>query len=59
MGERRGAYRTLAGKPEGRRPLGRPRRRWEDNIKMDIREVVWGAWSGSSWPRIETGGGLL
>jgi hypothetical protein len=39
MGERRGAYRALVGKPEGRRPLGRPRRRWEDNIKMDFREV--------------------
>jgi hypothetical protein len=39
MGERRGAYRTLVGKPEGRRLLGRPRRRWEDNIKMDLREV--------------------
>jgi hypothetical protein len=39
MGERTGAYRALVGKPEGRRPLGRPRRRWEDNIKMDLREV--------------------
>jgi hypothetical protein len=39
MGERRGAYRALVGKPEGLRPLGRPRRRWEDNIKMDLREV--------------------
>jgi hypothetical protein len=39
MGERRGAYRAVVGKPEGRRPLGRPRRRWEDNIKMDLREV--------------------
>jgi hypothetical protein len=36
MVERRGAYRALVGKPEGRRPLGRPRRRWEDNIKMDL-----------------------
>jgi hypothetical protein len=36
MCERRGAYRALVGKPEGRRPLGRPRRRWEDNIKMDL-----------------------
>jgi hypothetical protein len=36
MGKRRGPYRTLVGKPEGRRPLGRPRRRWEDNIKMDF-----------------------
>jgi hypothetical protein len=42
MGERRGAYRALVGKPEGRRPLGRPRRIWEDNIKMDLREVGWG-----------------
>jgi hypothetical protein len=39
MGERRGAYRALVGKPEGRRPLGRPRRKWESNIKMDLREV--------------------
>ena len=39
MGERRGAYRALVGKPEGRRPLKGPRRRWEDNIKMDVREV--------------------
>jgi hypothetical protein len=42
MGERRGAYRALVGKPEGKRPLGRPRRRCEDNIKMDLREVGWG-----------------
>jgi hypothetical protein len=42
MGEERGAYRILVGRSEGRRPLGRPRRRWEDNIKMDIREVGWG-----------------
>ena len=39
MGERRGAYRVLVRKPEGRRPFGRPKRRWEDNIKMDVREV--------------------
>jgi hypothetical protein len=45
-GERRGAYRALVGKPEGRRPLGRLRRRWEDNIKMDLREVGWG---GMDW----------
>jgi hypothetical protein len=36
MGERRGVYRVLVGKPDGKRPLGRPRRRWEDNIKMDV-----------------------
>jgi hypothetical protein len=41
MGEERSAYRILVGRPEGRRPLRRPRRRWEDNIKMDIREVGW------------------
>jgi hypothetical protein len=43
MGERRGAYRALVEKPEGRRPLVRLRRRWECNIKMDLREVGWGA----------------
>jgi hypothetical protein len=59
MGERRGAYRASVGKPEGRRTLRRPRRRWEDNIKMDLREVGWGAWTGSIWPRIGTGGELL
>jgi hypothetical protein len=42
MGERRGAYRALVGKPEGRRSLRRPRRKWEDNIKIDLREVGWG-----------------
>jgi hypothetical protein len=42
MGEKRGAYRILVGRPEGRRPLGRPRRRWEDNIKMDFQDVGWG-----------------
>jgi hypothetical protein len=41
MGEGRGVYRVLVGKPEGRRPLGRPRRRWEDNIRMDLQEVGW------------------
>jgi hypothetical protein len=39
MGERRGVYWVLMGKPEGKKPLGRPRRRWEDNIKMDLQEV--------------------
>jgi hypothetical protein len=59
MGERRGAYRALVGKLEGRRPLGKPRRTWEDNIKMDLREVGWGAQTGLIWLRIGTGGELL
>jgi hypothetical protein len=42
MGEKRNAYRLLVGKPEGKRPLGRPRRRWVDNIRMDVGEVGWG-----------------
>jgi hypothetical protein len=41
-GEGRGRYRILVRRPEGRRPLGRSRRRWEDNIKMDLQEVGWG-----------------
>jgi hypothetical protein len=39
MGEGRGVYRVLIGRPEGKKPLGRPRRRWDDNIKMDLREI--------------------
>jgi hypothetical protein len=46
MGERRGVYTILVGKPEGKRPLGRPRRRWEDNIKMVLQEVGSG---GMDW----------
>ena len=46
MGERRDVYRVLDGKPEGKRPLGRPRQRWEDNIKMDLQEVGCG---GMDW----------
>jgi hypothetical protein len=42
MGEKRTAYRVLVGKPEGKRPLGRLRRRWEDNIRMDLGEIGWG-----------------
>jgi hypothetical protein len=60
-GEKRNAYRILVGKPEGRRPLGRPRRRWVDNIKIDLREIRWDGvvWTGSIWLRIGTSGGLL
>ena len=59
MGERSGVYRAVVGKTEGKRPIGRPRRRWEDNIKMDLQEVGLGVWTGSSWLRIGTGGGHL
>ena len=59
MGEDGGVHRVLVGKPEGRRPLGRPRRRWEDNIKMDLLEVGGGRGTGWSWLRIGTGGGHL
>jgi hypothetical protein len=59
MGEGRNVYRVLVGKPEGKSPLERPRRRWENGIKMDIMEIVWGVWSGFIWLRIGTVGGLL
>jgi hypothetical protein len=59
MWESRGVYRVLVEEHEGERPLGRPRRRWEDNIKMDIQEVGCGAWTGSSWLRTGTGCGHL
>jgi hypothetical protein len=41
IGEKRNAFRILVGQPEGKRPLGRPRRRWVDNIKMDLRDIRW------------------
>jgi len=47
------------GKPEGKRALGRPRRRLEDNIKMDFRKLDMGVWTGLIWLRIGTGSGLL
>jgi hypothetical protein len=49
MGERRSVYRVLEGKPEGKRALGRPRRRWEDNIKRVLQEVGGVAWTGLLW----------
>jgi hypothetical protein len=45
-GEGRNVYRVLVGKPKGKKPFGSPRRRWEDGIKMDLREIGWGVWSG-------------
>jgi hypothetical protein len=59
MGKGRGMYKVLVGKREGRSPLGRPGRRWEDNIKMDLQEVGCGVWTGLSGLRIGSGGGHL
>jgi hypothetical protein len=59
MGEGRNMYRVLVGKPEGKRTLERPRRRWEDGLKMEFGEIGWGVWSGFTWLRIGTVGGLL
>jgi len=50
LGDRKGAYRILVGKPEGTRPLRRLRPRWEGNIKMDLQEVGWGTWNGLIGP---------
>ena len=58
-GERSGAFRVLVGKPEGKRLLGRPRRRWVDNIGLIIRKCVVGVWTGLDWLMIGTGGGHL
>jgi len=60
MGERRGVYRISVGKLEGNRPLGRPRRKRERHVKMDLQEVrCVEVWTGSNWFRIGTGGGHL
>jgi hypothetical protein len=56
MGEKRNACRILVGIPEGKRPLGRPKRMWVDNIKMEVRET---GWDGMDWIRIGTSGGFL
>jgi hypothetical protein len=56
MGEKRNTYRILVGKPEGKRPLGKPRCRWVNNTKMYLIEI---GWIGSIWLRIGTSGGLL
>jgi hypothetical protein len=58
IGEKKNAYRVLVGKPEGMSPLGRPRRRWVDSIKMDVRRDGM-VWTRSIWLRIGTIGGFL
>jgi hypothetical protein len=59
MEEGRGIYRVLVGTPEGKRPLGRPRRRWENNTEVDLREIVIDGRTGFSRLRIGSSGGLL
>jgi hypothetical protein len=59
MGDERKVLEVLVGKPEGKSPLEKPRRRWKDGIKMDLREIGWGVWSGFTWLRIGIAGGLL
>jgi hypothetical protein len=58
MGQDRNVYKVLVRKPKGKRPLGRPRRRKKDEIRMDLGEISW-RWSGFSWFGIGAGGGLL
>jgi hypothetical protein len=58
-GEKRNAYRVLLGKPEGKRPLGRPRHAWVDNIKMDLREIGWGGMDWIDLAQDGSSGGLL
>jgi len=58
-GERRGLYRVLVGKPEGKRPFGKPRHRWEDILRWVFRKWDVGAWTGSIWLSKGTGGGHL
>jgi hypothetical protein len=58
-GWERKLYKVLLGKPEGKRPFGRPRRIWEDGIRIDFWEIGWGVWIGFNWLRIGTVGELL
>jgi hypothetical protein len=57
--EERKVYKVLVGKPKGKRPLRRPRRRWEDGIRMDVRKIGWEVWIGFDWLRIGTNDELL
>jgi hypothetical protein len=57
--EKRNAYKIFVGKPEAKRPLGKPWRRWVDNIRMDIKDIQWEVWNGYIWLRIGTSGEFL
>jgi hypothetical protein len=59
MGEERKLYKVSVGKPGGKISLGRPRRRWKDGIRMNLKRDWLGVWSGFNWLRIETGGGIM
>jgi hypothetical protein len=60
VGEKRNAYSCISvGNPEGKRPLGKPRRRWEDTIKLDPREIGWGVMDWIDLAQVETSGGAL
>jgi hypothetical protein len=59
MREERKVYKVLVGRPEGKKPLGRPRHRWEDEIRKDLRETGWGVWTGFNWLKIGIGCELL
>ena len=59
IGDRKGVYKVLVGKPEEKIPFGRPRRRWENNIKMNLQKVGCGTWTSWNWLRKGTGVGLL
>jgi hypothetical protein len=59
MGDWRGAYRVLVGRPDRKRPLGRPRSKWEDNIKIYLQEMGWEELTGLLWLRVGTVGGPL
>jgi hypothetical protein len=59
MGEERNVCKVLVGNPKGQKPLGRPRRKWENGIRMDLRDIGWGLWIGFGWLRIGASGRLL
>jgi hypothetical protein len=59
VGEEKKVYKVLVGKPDRKKPLGRPRRKWENGIRLDLTEIGSGMWIGFDWLSIGTGGELL